>query len=268
MSVPHAVAGAMIVCTHGTAATPLMPTGEGDLLIAGQIAATVKHTAPGCHYSTMGACMITGAPCAPAPAAPSWTNPISAWRIKGQEGLLSGARLGCVSGGIMYVAAPGQASLIVAENLARLRAEELAKIEAEIKALQRELINQNAGLALDVAGLADPTPISDGLSALNSLRTRDALGVGTSVLSMVPYVGDAIAKPGKTAKAIRRIQTLTRLLDNPHRIAKTAVALDAAARTQHFKALKVAITGWNAGGMVVNAAGLEEKRAEEREIKK
>ena len=41
-----------------------------------------------------------------------------------------------------------------------------------------------------------------------------------------------------------------------------------APRLQHVETLKVAITAGNAGGMVVNTIALEEKRAEEREIKK
>lgn len=51
-------------------------------------------------------------------------------------------------------------------------------------------------IGLDVAGLVDPTPISDGVNALISLGRGDWTGAALSAVSMVPYVGDA-AKVGK-----------------------------------------------------------------------
>ncbi len=59
-----------------------------------------------------------------------------------------------------------------------------------------------AGLAADVAGIFDPTPISDGVSGVLSLGKGDFLGAGLSVASMVPYLGDAVAKPAKFASRI------------------------------------------------------------------
>lgn len=54
-------------------------------------------------------------------------------------------------------------------------------------------------IGLDVAGLFDPTPISDGANALISIGRGDWLGAGLSAISMVPYIGDA-AKLGKLGK--------------------------------------------------------------------
>lgn len=73
--------------------------------------------------------------------------------------------------------------------------------QAEIAALEREKQLDALQAVVDVAGIADPTPISDAVSAGMSLGRGDYLGAGLSVVSMVPYFGDALAKPLKGAKA-------------------------------------------------------------------
>lgn len=57
-----------------------------------------------------------------------------------------------------------------------------------------------AQMTADVAGIFDPTPVSDGAGALIGLARGDWLSVGTSLLGMVPYLGDA----GKVGKWISR----------------------------------------------------------------
>ncbi len=64
-------------------------------------------------------------------------------------------------------------------------------------------------IGLDIAGLVDPTPISDGANGLISLARGDLLGAGISVVSMVPYVGDA-AKLGKLG---RYAETMAKAVD-------------------------------------------------------
>ena len=54
-------------------------------------------------------------------------------------------------------------------------------------------------MALDIVGLVDPTPISDGVNGLISLGRGDWLGAGISAVSMIPYLGDA-AKLGKLGR--------------------------------------------------------------------
>ena len=61
---------------------------------------------------------------------------------------------------------------------------------------QKELGLDLTQMGLDVAGLFDPTPISDGANGVISLLRGDWLGAGISAISMVPYIGDA-AKLGK-----------------------------------------------------------------------
>lgn len=54
-------------------------------------------------------------------------------------------------------------------------------------------------LGLDLVGIVDPTPISDGANALISLARRDYWGAGISAVSAFPYIGD-LAKVGKLGK--------------------------------------------------------------------
>lgn len=54
-------------------------------------------------------------------------------------------------------------------------------------------------MALDVVGIFDPTPISDGTNAVVSLFRGDFLGAGISAISILPGIGDA-AKLGKLGK--------------------------------------------------------------------
>lgn len=60
---------------------------------------------------------------------------------------------------------------------------------------------EKASLVADVAGIFDPTPVSDGVGTVLSAAQGDFLGAGLSILGMVPYVGDLgkIAKIGKRA---------------------------------------------------------------------
>ncbi|MGH2720875.1 MAG: polymorphic toxin type 17 domain-containing protein, partial [Actinomycetota bacterium] len=58
------------------------------------------------------------------------------------------------------------------------------------------------GLAADIAGIADPTPISDGVSGLIDLSHGDVVGAGLAVGSMIPYLGDGAAKPAKLMRKV------------------------------------------------------------------
>ena len=87
-----------------------------------------------------------------------------------------------------------------------LTTEESVKVpEPEFEELEPEGgMDAKATIALiaDLAGIFDPTPISDGVAAGIDLSEGDLAGAGLSLLSMIPYVGDAVAKP---VKIIRRI---------------------------------------------------------------
>ena len=74
---------------------------------------------------------------------------------------------------------------------------EEAAAEAELRKAQDNMRFEMAQAAVDVAGIIDPTPISDGISASMSLYKGDLIGAGLSLVSMVPFVGDALAKAVK-----------------------------------------------------------------------
>ncbi|NUT39282.1 MAG: hypothetical protein HOV86_04780 [Thermoactinospora sp.] len=57
---------------------------------------------------------------------------------------------------------------------------------------------QSVQLVADLVGIFDPTPISDGVSGLMSLGEGDWKGAMLSMAAMIPYFGDAAAKPIKT----------------------------------------------------------------------
>ena len=75
------------------------------------------------------------------------------------------------------------------------------------RTLKDEVVNmpnvQKVQVVADIAGIFDPTPTSDAIGAVASAAQGDWLGVGLSLLGMIPYVGDA-GKIGKIAKIAPR----------------------------------------------------------------
>lgn len=84
---------------------------------------------------------------------------------------------------------------------------------AELARQKRELTLDLTQMALDIAGLIDPTPISDGANGIVSLFRGDFLGAGISALSMIPYVGDLakVGKLGKFVKTMERVVEIARM---------------------------------------------------------
>lgn len=64
---------------------------------------------------------------------------------------------------------------------------------------------ERAELVADVAGVFDPTPISDAAGLGLALIRGDGMGALMSLGSMVPYVGDAVAKPAKFLKRAPKV---------------------------------------------------------------
>lgn len=105
-------------------------------------------------------------------------------------------------------------------NLAR-------QVNAQADARTADLAKQKSDLALDlvqiglsIAGIFDPTPISDGIDGLISLFRGDFLGAGISAVSMIPYIGDA-AKLGKLGKFAETIAKAVDLAKADKAFAKT-----------------------------------------------
>lgn len=80
--------------------------------------------------------------------------------------------------------------------------------DADRQALTLDL----AQIGLALAGIVDPTPISDGVDGVISLFRGDWLGAGISVVSMVPYLGDLakVGKLGRFAEAVTRAVDIAR----------------------------------------------------------
>lgn len=87
-----------------------------------------------------------------------------------------------------------------------------------------ELLLDGVQLALDLAGVVDPTPASDGASLLISLMRGDMLGAGIGVVSMVPYIGD-LAKAGKLPRYLRSVEKIIELAETNKEFAKKAIPL-------------------------------------------
>jgi hypothetical protein len=64
---------------------------------------------------------------------------------------------------------------------------------------------ERAELVADVAGIFDPTPISDAAGLGLALVRGDGMGALMSLGSMVPYLGDAVAKPAKLLKRAPKV---------------------------------------------------------------
>jgi uncharacterized protein len=74
-------------------------------------------------------------------------------------------------------------------------------------------------MALDIAGIIDPTPISDGVSGVISLFRGDWLGAGISVAAMIPYIGD-LAKAGKLPKLLKTVERAVEIASQDARFAE------------------------------------------------
>lgn len=82
------------------------------------------------------------------------------------------------------------------------------RMEDLMQRLDRDMFLAVGQGVADIMGLFDPTPASDIIGGVLSLARGDFLGAGLSVVSMVPYVGDALGKPIKLTKHFQSIQKM------------------------------------------------------------
>ncbi len=84
-----------------------------------------------------------------------------------------------------------------------------------------------ATVTADIAGIFDPTPVSDGAALVLSAVQGDGLGVLLSLASMIPYAGDALAKPLKIAKyapkTAKALEQMLKASDNLASLGKDAL---------------------------------------------
>ena len=70
---------------------------------------------------------------------------------------------------------------------------------------KRELAFDIGQLILDITGIFDPSPVSDGTSCLISLARGNWLDAVTSAVSIVPYIGD-LAKTTKLPRYLKSVR--------------------------------------------------------------
>jgi hypothetical protein len=78
-------------------------------------------------------------------------------------------------------------------------------LRADVEQAKRALAMDIGQLVLDITGIIDPTPISDGANFLISLARRNWVDAVASAVSIVPYIGD-LAKTAKLPRYIRSVR--------------------------------------------------------------
>jgi hypothetical protein len=106
--------------------------------------------------------------------------------------------------------------------------------------VQRDLALDIGQLILDITGILDPTPVSDGTNTLISLARGKWLDALTSAVSIVPYIGDL----AKTTKIPKYVHTLKKAIRMAHADPKWGKAL----RNLLEKLKKVLDEGWELAG--------------------
>lgn len=93
-------------------------------------------------------------------------------------------------------------------NTKDINSPDIKKAETDLKTANKELAFQLTQSAVDIAGIADPTPISDVVGGAMSLMSGDFIGAGLSLISIVPYAGDALGKSVKGARTVKKLAAL------------------------------------------------------------
>ena len=122
---------------------------------------------------------------------------------------------------------------------------EMAEIKREIKQMTDEFNKLYQEIAVDIVGAIDPTPISDTIGAKMAIDRGDYLCAGLSVLSILPFLGDALGKTAKGARMFVKINELRTRLKNSLRVLKALEGRVGAAKklavekfTKHADSLK------------------------------
>ncbi|HSP80698.1 MAG TPA: hypothetical protein VLQ93_19370, partial [Myxococcaceae bacterium] len=89
----------------------------------------------------------------------------------------------------------------------------LSAAESRLESLNQLLKSDLAQAVVDVAGIVDPTPISDLIGAGMSVARGDFIGAGLSLISIIPYAGDALGKTAKGARLAKRIADLKKSIE-------------------------------------------------------
>ena len=101
---------------------------------------------------------------------------------------------------------------------------QLDELQDETNKIVREMKWDAVQTALDVAGIADPTPISDIAGGVLSAARGDWFGAAMSLVSIIPYAGDALGKTAKGARMLAKLVRLRKKLANNVAVGRQIVA--------------------------------------------
>ncbi|NEP83985.1 MAG: hypothetical protein F6K39_41210 [Okeania sp. SIO3B3] len=92
----------------------------------------------------------------------------------------------------------------------RLSKEEkkLIDLEIDLALTQEKLFRAIVKSGFDIAGIFDPSPISDLVAATLEIQDGNYIDAGLSLLGVVPYIGDLASKTIKAGKATKKIKEL------------------------------------------------------------
>lgn len=86
--------------------------------------------------------------------------------------------------------------------------DQMGQVRDELSRLQKEIEAAYRQAALDAIGIVDPTPISDCIGAGLAISQGDVIGACLSLVSVFPYIGDALGKSAKAARLINHVRSL------------------------------------------------------------
>lgn len=120
---------------------------------------------------------------------------------------------------------------------------------------EEDLLNESKwyNTFLDFVGIIDPTGVADGINAISYYRQGDYLFSMLSLISLVPYVGDAVAKPFiglMKAGKINKAATNTALKSG-----NAAKLAEEMGKTKVGKAFMDAVADKKSGGFIANILG-------------
>ena len=90
--------------------------------------------------------------------------------------------------------------------------QQAARQEAQLAAANRQLQLDLLELGVAAAGTVDPSPTSDLFGAGIAAARGDLVGAGLSLVSMIPYAGDLLAKGAKGTRLARNVARLRRTI--------------------------------------------------------
>ena len=107
---------------------------------------------------------------------------------------------------------PGAIAQLDSENARRARAQNTSvfglvfgNAGSGLTIQEREILFELGLIGVDIGGIFDPTPISDGVAATMELSQGNFVYASINVVSMIPWVGD-LAKTGKLPRLLRIVE--------------------------------------------------------------